>query len=181
MGDLKKDTSVIVADIKDDVLLGMDIRAEIDTLISRQQVVINGVTIPCINERPNRVLTVVLADDYIIPIFSEIILSVYVQREDGSHERAGEVLIKPLQAFGQVDYYLITVRSSVGLKTEMTGKVRALNPNSHPVKLRQYSVMACAKFLSEDVERCIFAKILYPADFLQWEENFRLRYSGMST
>ena len=41
--------------------------------------------------------------------------------------------------------------------------------------------MACAKFLSEDVERCIFVKILYPADFLQWEENFGLRYSGMST
>ena len=177
MGDLKKDMSVIVADIKDDVLLGMDIGEEIDILTSRHQVVINGVTIPCIHVRPNRVLKVVLADDYIIPSFSEMILRVYVQREDGSHERTGEVLIEPLQAFEE-RYSLITARSLVDLKTDVTGKVRALNPNSHPVKVRQDSVVACAEFLSEDVERCIVAEIPYPADFLQGVENFELHHSG---
>ena len=99
MGEFNKTKSVIVADIKDDVLLGMDIGEEIDILTSKHQVVINGISIPCIHRRPNRALKVTLADDYEIPSFSESIVRVFVQREDGSYGRSGEVLIEPLPEF----------------------------------------------------------------------------------
>ena len=58
-----------------------------------------------------------LAEDYEIPSFSESIVRVFIQSEDGSYERSREVLIEPLPEFEE-SYFLLAARSLVDLRVQ---------------------------------------------------------------
>ena len=61
------DKEVLVADIKDDVLLGMDIGENMDVITSERHVKIDNKVVPCTHIRGNRLLKVTAADTYCIP------------------------------------------------------------------------------------------------------------------
>ena len=67
-----------------------------------------------------------LAEDYEIPSFSESIVRVFIQRENGSYERSGEVLIEPLSEFKErhslslgASRCLYYISGTKGLSSEM--------------------------------------------------------------
>ena len=64
------------------------------------------------------------------------------------------------------------------LRVQVTDLVRVLNPNSHPDTVKQDSVVACAEFLGDKVDRCIVAEIPCPAEFLQEIEHWELCAPG---
>ena len=68
LGDHIIEKQVIVADIKDDVLIGMDIGKEVDVLTSQKKVCIDGQEVSCTHIVNDRVYKVKAADTYRIAL-----------------------------------------------------------------------------------------------------------------
>ncbi|KAL3878170.1 hypothetical protein ACJMK2_030539 [Sinanodonta woodiana] len=88
-GPMILDREVIVAEIEDEGLLGIDILQNendgpADILLSKGVIKLNGVSIPCIQIGLNddTVRNVKAADDFIIPGNSEAIIDVFVDRRE---------------------------------------------------------------------------------------------------
>lgn len=142
---------VTVADIKDEVLLGMDIANVLDVLTSSEKIVIDGKEIPCIHVKSNGVRKVYTIEDYIIPAFSEAILDIALQETEVTGDRIqGDAIIEPVPSFSET-YPLIMATSLVDFSKSEAGKVRVMNPGKTPVTINKYSVLGQAESCNPDV------------------------------
>ena len=81
LGDHINEKQVIVADIKDDVLIGMDIGKEVDVLISQNKVCIEWKEVSCTHIMNDRVYKVKAAYTYRIAGDSDMEINVFI--DDG--------------------------------------------------------------------------------------------------
>ncbi|KAL3883170.1 hypothetical protein ACJMK2_029461 [Sinanodonta woodiana] len=134
LGPLILDREVIVAEIEDERLLGIDIlqnenHEPADILLSKGVIKLHGVSISCIQIGLNddTVRNVKAADDFIIPGNSGAIIDVFVdRREEDGIAKQHEFLIEPSEHFTD-KYSLIVAPAIVDTKYKVTQKLRVLN------------------------------------------------------
>ena len=132
---LFRDKEVVIANIKDDVLLGLDIGATVDVLSSEGYVKIDGKTVSCTCISRQMVGKVSVADEYCIPGYAEKGIEVYISPASHEGRRNGEMILEPTENFAE-RYSLVMARSLVDLTNNVTGKVRIVNPFDREVVLR---------------------------------------------
>ena len=141
----------VVADIQDDVLLGMDMGQTTDVITSKGVVKIDDREIPCTHIKSSRVYKVTSADTYHIQGNTEQEIEVYIEscpRETGTPT---ELLIEPSNNFTE-RYAMMMARSLVDVSTSVTGKVRLMNPFDQEAVIRQDSVLGQAELLDQESE-----------------------------
>ena len=79
LGEITLEKEVIIADIKDDVLVGMDIGNKVDIITSQRKIVIDDQEIPYAHVQRRQLYKVTSADTYIIKGETEHEISVYVE------------------------------------------------------------------------------------------------------
>ena len=130
---LKLKLDVTVADIKDDVLLGLDAGDTVDVIASGNQVVIDGQAVPCVQVKRDRIRKVRAAEEQEIPAFSEAIIEATFDNTV-DQENLGQVIIEPTSDFGK-RYSLVMAASLADLSQSERCKVRIMNPFDKPVKV----------------------------------------------
>ena len=150
VGPAELECEAVVAEIKDDVLLGYDVlgsetNGPADILIRKRVMVINGVEIPCIGKhtgKPIRIVTV--ADDVTVPGESEALIDVFIERQESDDVNVGDFIVEPIATFKDT-HKLLMATTLVNVNAHPTCKVRVLNPFSHEVRLRQNMQVAQAE------------------------------------
>jgi hypothetical protein len=106
IGDLKLQRALIVAEMEDDILLGLDIlmngeKGPADIKLSEGVVLLNGFIIPIVQiGHSDSLRKVVSAENVIIPPKNQIIVDVLVERTDKDYlSDCQELLIAPNQKF----------------------------------------------------------------------------------
>ena len=155
LGNYKFEKELVVAQIDDDVLLGLDIlmvgkMGPAEIKLADRNLILNGEVIPFKFSRSfNKVRNVVAADDAVIPACSELILDVYVEKTDlDSWFSQQEFIIEPSSSFMERSSLLIAT-SLVDLSKSITGKMRLMNPLKTDVTIHQNTVIGVAE-LNED-------------------------------
>jgi hypothetical protein len=145
IGPLRIKKEVIVANIKDDVLLGMDIGESLDVITSSNKIVINGQEVPCVHVKSCGVRRVYTTEMVIVPGFSEIILDAVVEKEKfNNHQQQEDVVIEPALGFTK-RHNLLMASSLVTIGEGNTGKVRVMNPENKSVKIQKNTVIGQAE------------------------------------
>ena len=143
---------MIVADITDDALLGTDILAnrsnEADILLTEGVVKMHGQVIPLLyGSKRKNVRQVTLAVDYEVPPMTEMLLDVFVDREeDTTGEQALLIETSPTMT---EKYDLVMASSLVDIADRVTTKVRVMNPFNNSVFLHQNLVMGTAESIEQ--------------------------------
>ena len=151
---LFREKEVVIANIKDDVLLGLDIGATVDVISSEGYVKIDGKTVSCTCISRQMVGKVSVADEYCIPGYAEKEIDVYISPASHEGRRNGEMILEPTENFAE-RYSLVMARSLVDLTNNVTGKVRILNPFDREVVLRlllEDSVIGYAEPIDDEME-----------------------------
>ena len=149
IGTLELEQEVIVAEIEDDVLLGLDVLKRGDEGpcfidLDEGQITINGVTIQCTSQS-NNVRKVTVADDYEVPANSEMIVDVFVERNQSDNSMTGtEFLIEPCKQFME-DHPLVVSSTLVDIGREVTSKGRIMNPYDKGWTIHQNTVWGSAE------------------------------------
>ena len=166
LGALKFDKELIIAEIEDECLLGMDIlqndtEGPGDVLLSQGLIILRGVEIPVvqIGIDKNSVRRVVSADHFVIPGYSEAIIDVCIQRtEDDDDSDNTEFIVEPTQNF--YDRYPLQMATTlVDIKNKVTTSLRIMNPFPNAVSINQDADIARAE------------QRLGPIKFLAFEES----------
>ena len=151
LADLELEKEVIIAEIEDEGLLGMDVLQQeeggpADILLSKGLIHLNGVLIPCVQIGvPRKVRKVHAADNYVIPGMCEMVIDVFVDRYETDEQMdKNEVLIEPSETF-KGDYPLIMAASLADLKSTVTQKVRIINPQVTEFAIRQDAIIGTAE------------------------------------
>ena len=147
LGNHQLERKVIIADIKDDVLLGMDV-GELDIITSRNEVIINGTTIPCTYVPPSTVYKVRASEDYDIPGMTEAVIQVDLH-QNGEARRLGETVLEPSAEFLKT-YPLLMARTLVDFGNNVSGWVRILNLNEESVTVKRNAAIATAEELGAE-------------------------------
>lgn len=163
IGDLKLQRALVVAEMEDDILLGLDIlmkgeKGPADIKLSEGVVLLNGFIIPVVQiGHSDSVRKVVSAENVIIPPKSEIIVDVLVERIDKDYfSDSQEFLIEPNQKFIE-KYPVLMANCLLDIKSDVTSKVRILNPFDKEVYLIQDTVVGAAeKVESPQITLCPF-------------------------
>lgn len=155
-GDLVIRQNIIVANIDDECLLGVDVLQNkqgvaADIILSQGILKLQGVDIPCIQiESNNKCRRVTAADDYTIPPYSEKIIQAFVEREDVISEPT-EFIIEPNENFSS-RYELLMASTLVDTAKSTSIPIRILNPTCDEKRIRQDAVLGIAdEFLYETV------------------------------
>jgi transposase InsO family protein len=151
IGPLRIKKEVVVADIKDDVLLGMDIGEPFDVLTSSKKIVINGQEVPCVHVKSCNVRKVYSAEMVIIPEFSEVILEAIVESENSDEDQTEDVIIEPASNFTE-RFKLLMASSLTTIGQSHTGKVRVMNPGRNPVRIQKNTVIGQAEPFNSEGE-----------------------------
>ena len=151
IGDLKLQRALVVAEMEDDILLGLYTLMEgekgpADIKLSEGVVLLNGFIIPIVQiGHSDSVRKVVSAENVIIPPQSEIIVDVLVERTDKDYlSDSQELLIALNQKFIE-KYPVLMANFLVDIKSDVTSKVRILNPFDNEVHLIQDTVVGAAE------------------------------------
>lgn len=163
IGDLKLQRALVVAEMEDDILLGLDNlmkgeKGPADIKLSEGVVLLNGFIIPVVQiGHSDSVRKVVSAENVIIPQKSEIIVDVLVERIDKDYfSDSQEFLIEPNQKFIE-KYPVLMANCLLDIKSDVTSKVRILNPFDKEVYLIQDTVVGAAeKVESPQITLCPF-------------------------
>ena len=121
LGNARVIKDITVADISDEVLLGLDISESFDVLTSSSEVIIDGITIPAFIVKPLESSMARLARDITIPALSEIIVDVHVDPTDC------DLLIEPVNDLVET-YSILMATSLVRLQPNGLVMVRIMNP-----------------------------------------------------
>ncbi|CAG2241471.1 unnamed protein product [Mytilus edulis] len=151
LGNLSLAKELVVAEIEDEVLLGLDIlmKGEMgpaDIKLTEGVILLNGVTIPCIQiGQPEPVRKVRAADNFIIPPQSEILIDVFVDKtENDPISPPQDYLIEPSPKF--IESHPVMMASSlVDICHDVTNKVRLINPFDREVQINQDTVVGLAE------------------------------------
>ena len=154
LGDLTLDVDVIVAEIDDEGLLGIDVLQKhytgpADILLSKGEIHLSGHKILCIQIGGQiKVRKVRAADHYMIQGKCEQIIDVLVERQmPDYYSDKCEVIIEPSTEFTET-YPLLMAPTVVDLNRGATQKVRVLNPFDTEVSIKQDSVVGLAETFS---------------------------------
>ena len=165
LGTLTLESELIVADIEDDALLGLDILMKgkggpADIKMTEGVILLNGVTIPCTQVgQPEPVRKIRAAEDFLIPSRSETIVDVYVDKFDNDDFRSPQnYLLEPTDLFLE-KYPVVMASCLVDISQDCTNKVRLMNPFDHEVEIHQNTVTGEAE------------KITSPPTILLTKEN----------
>ena len=173
LGDIRLCKELIVAEIEDDGLLGMDVlqRDTADILMSKGIIKLRRQTVPCISTGTwIRSRKVTVAYDYVFPAESESIIDVFIERDEGDELReANEFIIEPSQNFKSA-YPLQMAATLVDNSPCVTCKVRLLNPFSTPVSLKQNAVFGVAEPIREPI-----VTLIHKEDVTQEGDNTSVR------
>jgi len=131
MSSLKIEKEIIVADVKDEGLLGIDIlqdenNGSADILLSQGIIRLMGVEIPCL----------------------QVGLSEKVRDEIDDYVSQLEFLIEPNQNFNK-EYYLLLAPAVVNIKNNTSVKVGVMNPFSTDVSINQDVVLGYAQHFDQ--------------------------------
>lgn len=148
---LKLEREVVVAEIKDDCLLGIDIlqnqsEGSADLLLSKGIIQLYGKSIPCTQiDCPQTARKVTSTDHYIVPAHSEQIIDVFI---DGSHtsdfDDNQDLIIEPTGNFCE-RYQLAMAATFVNVQNQCTVKVRVMNPFPTDSSIKQDAVIGIAE------------------------------------
>jgi len=143
LGPVKVICQAVVADIEDEVLLGLDVLAgekdgQADIFLSKNIIKLKGKEIPLI-PATRRLRKVTVAEDVAIPGLSEVVVDVYVERDEADDKDKEEnFIIEPTEGFVQ-RYPLVMAATLVNINRAVTCKVKVLNPFSTSVTLRHHA------------------------------------------
>ena len=158
LDNLKLDCEMIVADIEDECLLGVDVlqngkNGPADIMLSKGIIVLDKHNIRCsLVGLPSNVRKVVAADDHIIPGLSEAVVDVFVGRcESDDTEETATYIIEPTEYFEET-YPLKMTATLVDLNESPTQKVRLLNPFREAVTIKQDAVVGKAEKIISTVQ-----------------------------
>lgn len=156
LGKLKLDEEIVVAEIEDEALLGLDVLMKgpggpADIRLSEGVILLNGCSVPCIqNHQPSRLRKVRAAEDYQIPARSEMIIDVFVDREeDDCCDESKDFIVEPVEKFTE-RYPLLMATALVEINNSVTSKVRLMNPSEEEVIIHQDTEIGEAEKLEED-------------------------------
>ena len=152
IGPILIDREVTIADISDDVLLGIDIPS-IDVMTSRGIVKINDQEIEALQVRSESSRQVRLTEDAVIPAYSEAILNVSFTTNTKGDEIT-EAVVEPSESFME-EHSLIIATSLVDLSETPTGVVRIINPGTDAISVRKNTnvgVLESFEFLDQILE-----------------------------
>ena len=153
---MKLEEELVVAEIEDEALLGLDILMKgpggpADIKLSEGIILLNGCTIPCIqNHQPSRLRKVSAADDFQVPARSEVIIDVYVEREDEDcGKKPQEYVVEPLETFSE-RHPLVMAASLVEISGSVTSQVRVMNPSEEELVIHQNTEIGEAEKLDTE-------------------------------
>ena len=138
LGTEKMEEEIVVADVEDEALLGLDIlfneERHVDIKLSEGEIILNSTSIPCTKVNHGEVVRrVALADDYILPGLSERIVDVFVEKmESDESSEKNEFLIEPSEKFLE-KYPILLASCLVDTSEHVTVKVRLINPFSEEI------------------------------------------------
>ncbi len=133
LGSVKLVKELVVAEIQDDCLLGMDIlqndqEGPGDVLLSQGVIKLRGVEIPVVQVGTEIQRRVTAADHFVIPGYSECIIDVYIQRQENDDQNTNtEFIVEPTANFKEV-YGLQMARTLTDIADRVTNQIRILNP-----------------------------------------------------
>ena len=151
LGQLTMERELIVADIEDDALLGLDILMKgpgvpADIKLTKGEILLNGTTITCIRIGQSEIVRKVRsADDFYIPPRSEVIVEVFVDKFDEDNpEGPHNYLLEPFPFFEQ-RYPVAMAACLVEISHNVTNQVRLMNPFDHEVQIEQHVLLGEAE------------------------------------
>ncbi|XP_053395476.1 uncharacterized protein LOC128555819 [Mercenaria mercenaria] len=155
MGPLIMQQEMVVADIEDDCLLGIDVQQNenngpADMMLSRGVIKLQGHEIPCTQiGMSSRVRKVTATDTQDIPGYSETLIEVTIERNDTDDLIEDcHFLIEPTDHFIS-NYPLRMAATLVDINKGATNMIRLLNPYPTRVTVRQDVVLGCAERIGE--------------------------------
>ncbi|KAK3085543.1 hypothetical protein FSP39_005031 [Pinctada imbricata] len=137
LGPLCFQRELVIANIEDDALLGIDILQNeeggaADILLSEGIIKFMRKSIPCIQiGLPGRERRVTASQSYHIPPYSEMVINAEIERNE---EEYHDLIIEPSENFKK-NCNLLMASTVVNIAQKMTAPVRVLNPFSHEVVL----------------------------------------------
>ncbi|CAC5405010.1 unnamed protein product [Mytilus coruscus] len=150
LGSLEIVAEIVVANIEDQCLLGIDILqgqqgGPADTLLSKGVINLKGVSIPCIQVKKSEIIRkVTAADHFIIPGYCEAVIDVYIERNEKDELLASkEFMIEPSEEF-IANNKIAMAACVVDIKDNVTVKAMVLNPSSEEVFIKQDTIIGKA-------------------------------------
>ncbi len=135
IGRCSKLKDVVIADISDDVLLGMDFGKTIDVITSESCIKVDGVSIPCIHVKPRQLRRVFAATTTEVPGMAELLPTNFAECT-GDEEEYEEALIEPSQGF--LERHPVVMATTLVRTLEKKSRLaRVMNPNSEVVVIHQ--------------------------------------------
>ncbi|KAK3086913.1 hypothetical protein FSP39_025347 [Pinctada imbricata] len=156
MGSLKISWRMIVADIEDDVLLGIDLLQadKADLLLSQGIVRIHGHSIPYYGSRRRGTLR--LVETCIVPSLGEVVVPGFVDRDMETCDQGRDLVFEPSTEFMEKNSVLVA-SAIVNTVNRVTVPIRILNPTEQDVKLYPETMIgemeSCEVFDFDDVNK----------------------------
>ena len=145
-------SEVVIAEIHDEVLLGMDIlkganKKPADIILSQNKIILNGKEIRCQNCLPINSRKVRAADNYVLQGHTEQIIDAFIERcESDDNLNDSSFLIEPSESFKQ-NFALVMASSLADINFAPTVKVRIMNPFPTEASIRANTVIGSAEQL----------------------------------
>ena len=157
LGPLSLKREIIVAEIADEGLLGIDILQNeeggpADILLSKGIIKMQDKIIPCVQiGLPGGIRKVQCEKDCTISGKSETIINVIVSGEETDQKNeVTDMIMEPNQAFSE-KYPLILANSLIQVKGDRIVPARIMNPYPNEITLRRHTVVGYAEPLDSDV------------------------------
>lgn len=152
-------SEIIIADIQDDALLGMDILKgtlgkPADIILSQNKIILNGNEIKCEKYIKNITRQVKAADHYVIQGHTEQIIDVFVERTEHDDNYKSTIIIEPTQSFKE-NFPLVTASSLAEINGNPTCKVRVMNPFPTDISINQDTIVGTAEIVTEDTQKLL--------------------------
>lgn len=160
---------VVIADIKDEVLLGMDILKGMDgrpadIILSQGKIVLNGHEIRCqhFSQSCNRKVTAV--EEYRIQGHTEQIIDAFVERCESDDSLVHSTcLVEPSTSFKE-NFPLLMAPCLVDINFAPTVKVRVMNPFPTDATIRAETCIGVAEILTHSPEHFLDCEDEHAAD-----------------
>ena len=153
IGDVNFEKEVVVADIQDNVLIGLDIGDPFDVITSEKHVFIQGQRIPCVAIRSSVIRKVWASDEFLIHAQCEMIVDAQVENDES--DSLGEMLIEASPTFGE-HCGLIMAASLVDLSRSVSTHVHIMNLSDKPVTLHEDSVIGYAEEVDPSTRAVVY-------------------------
>jgi hypothetical protein len=152
LGPVAMKKSFLIADIKDDVLLGADViqkdvRGPADILLSEGKMLLRGQAVPIhqvVHTKVSQARNVRAADHYIIPPMSEKLVDVLLENLS-SVDHGDDVLLLESDDNLPEKCQVVMASTLVDASRSATVKVRLMNPFDSPVSIKQDTVLGTAE------------------------------------